>query len=181
MKSESLAGEKSPPQEASEMDSVDLNSLNEDTLVNHSQDDVDQADDRSSPAREELSDIEEDLEEPAAEDLNGTNLESTGISDKPTIYIPSAIKIINADPEEDDTIKEFPTMPHTPIDSTRRRRHNQRRSNSMALSISSISSNGQQTISSSVFIKKAFQLISKHKAAVKIPSIMSSVGKALGT
>jgi hypothetical protein len=54
-----------------------------------------------------------------------------------------------------------------------------KRSHSFALSVSNISTTGQQTVSSIILFKNAFELISKHKAVSKNPTLQSSVNRAL--
>lgn len=143
--------------------------------------------------REDLNPVQEESEEPEPEEPGGEEELEKQITRDPSnsearateIVHGSpenpAIKILNIDPADND-IKEFPSLPTTPVDpwQSRRRRHTNKRTNSMALSISSLTTAGQQTVSSSLFIKTALQQLLGHKASSKTPSLLTPATKALG-
>lgn len=93
--------------------------------------------------------------------------------------ISPAIQILNANTDEDEKIKSFPTLPEEPPKPENKRRV-RRHSPSMALSMSAITANGEHTVAAIVFVKNALQSIEAHKAVRKDNEIKSAVANALG-
>jgi len=99
-----------------------------------------------------------------------------------TTVLPPGITLLSVDPRDDD-IREFPSMPVTPMSPTfgRKTRHT-KLAPSLALSISSpnfSSSNQGQAVSAVVLITTALEAIGKHKAVIRHSTIKASVTKAL--
>lgn len=173
--------------EEGDMESVDLNVPDENVASTHQNLDEDKQ--GTSSANKDSS---TSLENPKLENLTDQNFneaendyatESLEVHDssESSNALPPGITILNS--TEEDDIQKFPSLPVIPVDpqnDTRKRRHT-RLAPSLALSISSITNTGQQTVSSSVFIKKAMQTISKHKVTAKNPVLKTSVTNALST
>lgn len=168
-----------------DMDNVDLKSPNEGVAANETLDEVN-LEDSNNVSSDSITTDEEPIKPKEATDDSLKELETVTESNKTpestesTSQLPPAITLLNST-EEDDDIQEFPSLPVTPVDpkhDTRKKRHT-KMSPSLALSVSSITSTGHQTVSSSVFIKKAMQLISRHKATAKNSTIKAAVTKAL--
>lgn len=107
----------------------------------------------------------------------------TSKSSVPTVVVSTTnsedgSKELPAVPVLDEVGKEIPTDPSTSSLSLPKPRRS-KRSPSFALSVSSVSNTGQQTVSSIVFIKNAMESISKHKATSKNLTLSSTVTRAL--
>lgn len=96
--------------------------------------------------------------------------------------LPPGITFLSVDPRDDD-IKEFPSMPVTPMSPTfgRKKRH-KKLAPSLALSISSSTFNnntGSQAVSAVVLITSTLEAIGKHKSVIRNSTLKASVTKAL--
>jgi hypothetical protein len=134
---------------------------------------------------EQISELDSKRREEETQVDNGTEgkEDSNPNQDLDAITVlPPGITLLNADPHDDD-IKEFPSMPVTPMSPTfgRKTRHT-KLAPSLALSISSpnfSSSNQGQAVSAIVLITTALEAIGKHKAVIRNSTIKASVTKAL--
>lgn len=109
---------------------------------------------------------EQELKPSSAIDANGTSEETPSVtvtSNEDTAPVPENEK----EPRPSASTQSLPTSRRS------------RRLPSFALSTSSIGSNGQSTVPSAVFIKKALETISKHKATSKNAALESACAKAL--
>lgn len=169
--SEPAIADNSTPNDTSEvLDEIDLgpedsSQKSEETPQQEEVSPVDPAD-RADPP-EDTGSLDDDSEHPA--EISTTN--NSGEN--------SAVTILAADPEQINDIKEFPSLPSIPAEPGRRRRRT-KRTNSLALSISSISTSGQQAVSSSVFLKTALVHITTHKSCKNLSTLKTSGEKAIG-
>lgn len=140
---------------------------------------LDNVEPNDSPEPKETEQQNEAQQEEKSENTKSNNPLKEKTSATPTTISPPTITVdesTNDEPESGENEDEEDDVESNLSVSKPRR---SKRSHSIALSVSNISTTGQQTVSSIVFIKNAFESISKHKAVTKNPTLSSSVTKAL--
>ncbi|CDO53216.1 similar to Saccharomyces cerevisiae YDR170C SEC7 Guanine nucleotide exchange factor (GEF) for ADP ribosylation factors involved in proliferation of the Golgi, intra-Golgi and ER-to-Golgi transport [Geotrichum candidum] len=163
-----------PVKDTEALDTVDLNDDNDKPAESNNDDNV-ESKPETAPAPPTLV-IHDTTEETTTDAVaaesstspstneNSAATSTSALSHKPSV---SSVNAAIDDNEEDES--------SLTVSKPRR----SKRSHSFALSVSNISTTGQQTVSSIILFKSAFELISKHKAVSKNPTLQSSVNRAL--
>lgn len=106
---------------------------------------------------------------------NSTHINSADTSTSTLSHKPSASNVSDTVSRSTTNVEDEEDESSLTVSKPRR----SKRSLSFALSMSNINTTGQQTVSSIVLFKNAFESISKHKAVSKNPTLQSSVNRAL--
>lgn len=170
------------PRQSESLESVELESTSENMTHQPEAEEIEDRNEREEfPDEAGLAPVAEELEDIPIESSTEEN-NTEGLNSQSSVSQDPAIEILNVSTEDSDEIKEFPTLPSTPTDlsQSRKKQYRSKRTNSLALSVSSITTSGQQTMSSAVFIKKAMESISSHKGTRKNQPLQVAVAKALG-
>lgn len=154
-----------------EVDAQDLDSVDLETPVQSTDPQVNDLDEKSSEPTP-----------PAHIDDGSVPTQTAEASTSAPLETPNLVISSQQEPTDLPSVSETPTDAEPSAASSTLslpKARRAKRSPSFALSMSSVNSTGQQTISSSVFIKNALETISKHKATAKNPALESSCSKAL--
>lgn len=169
------------PRLSESLESVQLESATESPTHQPENEESEERDEQKGlPDDVGLASVAEELEDIPIETPNEKN-HTEDFDSQSSVSQDISIEILNVKTEKSDEIKEFPTLPSpTDLSQSRKKLYRSKRTNSLALSVSSVTTSGQPTLSSAVFIKKAMESISSHKGTRKNQPLQVAVAKAIG-